>query len=205
MRKICGFVLAMIALTATVAGAQNLLQGDMVVAASTADLFRLEYREEAPGGNFADGNTVSSSGFYSSLNGYLGYFVTNGFEVGPDVLFEHRRTRTGDLLDTWTNLTLGLQVGYFRPTTSNLVPYARLGTAFVSSTFSGAGAGGDGGESGFSLTPRAGVLYFLADQIAINLNSYLKYSRVAEVAPATDEPEARQFDIGAELGLLLKL
>jgi hypothetical protein len=189
-------------LVSGLAVAQNTSRGDVIIGGSTADLFNYVQREEAPGGDFDGETALSVNTVYVGFNTYAGFFIRDGFEIGPEAIFEFRRETAAGIVDMSTDLALGAQLGYFGQRDTKTIPYFRLAMAFVSTTFET--NGNDAGETGFSITPRAGLVYFLADEVGINFNGYVNYLRAIDVDPDQDL-EAREFDIGVEIGLVLTL
>jgi hypothetical protein len=201
MKRVLVIVATIAMLVAVGAGAQNIQEGDIIIGGSSADLFNFSHREEAPGGNF-DELSISVDTVFIRLNTYAGFFLSDGFEIGPEVILEYRREKSAALVDSDTDLGLGAQFGYFHDTGGPVVPYFRFAGAFISTTFER--NGNDSGETGYSITPRAGIIYFLTEEAGINVNAYFNYLRAVDVDPDLDL-EAREIEFGLELGVTLAL
>jgi hypothetical protein len=182
--------------------AQNTAQGDIMIGVSTSDIFSYAYREEAPGGDFDGPNATPLDTINISLASFAGYFIADGWEIGPEVFFEFARENEQGTVDMATDLAVGAQVGYFSPNAEGFVPYGRLNVSFISTTFEF--ANNDRGENGFSVTPRAGFAYFFGDRVGLNLNAYFNYLRAIDIDPDNDF-EAQEFDVGLEIGLVLAI
>jgi len=64
----------------------------------------------------------------AGLDAFVGYFVANGFELGPvvSVTYNHENNRTSGV-DSWSGkYGLGVQTGYYINTKTIVVPHVRL-------------------------------------------------------------------------------
>ncbi len=168
---------------------KKIKKGNMIVGGCFNSNFAigLEIEEQDNGKDDLETNFVRFD-----LEGMFGYFVTNGFEIGPyaginyeravlrdrDAIDDEGEATTVEIINTDTLFDMGLQLGYFFETNTVAVPYIMLGAAYV------AGTGSSNNElsdtkidtAAFSASPKAGVNIFFTNSVALNLGAFFEYT-----------------------------
>lgn len=193
MKKVLIFTLILVfafAMTAFAGKDKNIKAGDILVGGGTDLGFGMGSMTITPDVDDAIDQEHSLMNF--GLNGYAGYFVIDGLELGPTVEFDYsKNTMTwseGDdeVITTTTEWAIGLQVGYFLDLDSIAVPYGMLGFGYAKmGTTADVTEVDDDGDtvettnemdaSAFKIGPKLGVNLFFTNKIALDLGLYMDY------------------------------
>jgi hypothetical protein len=116
-----------------------------------------------------------------SASAYGGYFVADGFEVGPwiSLYYDRERNESTDILNTDRGATLGVQVGYFFMPGSRFTPFVALFAGYRLWTWKDTTGGMTTGENSGSYLQaqlHLGMDYLLSDAVALKGGTYFQYS-----------------------------
>ena len=163
------------------ASEKRIKQGDIVVGGAADFGLAMGSQTITP----EEGDDITSSTLGFGLEGWMGYFVIDGLEIGPMLGFgydkltqdEAGQTVDDDLVTTTTSYDIGAQIGYFLDVGSVAVPYGMLRFAYA-----GASMSVDNGDvestsdfTGFLVGPKLGANIFLLNTVALDLGLFLDY------------------------------
>lgn len=166
---------------------KNIKKGDLVVGGGFDSRFGIGLEME----NTDDGD-LETNKIDFGLNGFFGFFVADGFELGPFAGVDYHREvdrdreitdATGDfetyeIIYTETMYDIGLQLGYFFETNTLAVPYLQLFAAYVGGTEAVDNEVDDMNVniSAFRIGPRTGVNFFFTPTVALDLGIFFDYT-----------------------------
>lgn len=115
------------------------------------------------------------------IEAYGGYFLVDGFEVGPWIFLTYDRESndSSGILNTDMEANLGLQVGYFFLMGTRLAPFVELFAAYRLGKSTDTTGGMIVAESTWSTVRaqlRVGVEYLITDSVGLNAGTYLAFS-----------------------------
>lgn len=198
---------------------KKIKKGNMIVGGWFTSHFAigLELEEQQ---NNPDNLETNLVGF--NLNGMFGYFVADGFELGPmlgvdylkaierdrEVTDDQGDTTTVEIIHTNTLFDVGLQMGYFFETNTVTVPYIMVGVAYEGGTGSVNDEITDASmeTTAIKVIPKVGVNFFFTTAIALDLAGYMDYTggiRSYDFGDGSDpvDNDFLELDYGAAIGI----
>lgn len=144
---------------------------------------------------FVDYGSTAWTNF--SAGAYVGYFVADGFEVGPwiSIYYDREQNEYAGTLNTDNGATLGAQVGYFLITGSRVTPFVELFGGYRVWRWADTKYGTVTGESSggyFQSQLHLGVDFLLSDSVGLRGSTYFQY---------TGGPGWSSFDLRVLFGL----
>ena len=133
------------------------------------------------------GDEFKASSTVFALLGYGGYFVMDQLEVGPVLGFGYGKAEVDqDNADTTATMSMwdiGVQAAYIFDLGKNktYAPFAQLALEYMKGSMEyevdvgGASSKTTSELSGWSATPRGGVMFFLHQRFALDLSFFIKY------------------------------
>jgi Outer membrane protein beta-barrel domain len=149
-----------------------------------------------------EGDDVETKTTEFGLNGYMGYFVVDGFEVGPILGINNDKTTVvdggvdGDFVTSTTTYRIGLQVGYFFDLDSIAVPYGMLALGFLggSSSMDNGDTEATSSISGYGFGPKVGANIFFTEAIALDLGLFMDYDSYTQTVDAGGD-DSEEYDL----------
>jgi hypothetical protein len=117
---------------------------------------------------------------YFSIGGHGGYFLADGFELGPWVNFylENASNASADTTSSYRYASIGVQAGYFMATGTRFTPFAQLLAAYRMykdvDTVGGMTISEDSWSAVISQL-RLGLEFMLNDSVGLVAGTYLQY------------------------------
>lgn len=117
---------------------------------------------------------------YFSIGGQGGYFLADGFEIGPWVSFylENASNASADTTSTYSDARIGVQAGYFMVTGTRFIPFVQLLAAYRMYKDVDKDGGVTISESSGSAVIsqlRLGLEFMLNDSVGLVAGTYLQY------------------------------
>lgn len=176
-------------------------KGDWVVGGGLSGSLGIGSYRVRSGDAAAEPNKTVKAG----LNGFAGYFLADGVELGPelDYSFSKETEPDGDS-SALTLYDLGVQGGFFHPLGRSLLLYFRSSLPYraLRSRFELGPITGESIGRGLSLMPRGGANLLVTDHLALNVNLFLLLSALWDRETGERTTTLRY---GVELGLNLFL
>lgn len=134
-----------------------------------------------------DADEIKANTTAFALLGYGGYFVMDGLEVGPVLGFGYGKVEVDqDAADTTGTMSMwdfGVQAAYLfdMGKSKSYAPFAQLALEYMSGKMeyevdvAGVSNKTKSELSGWSATPRGGVMFFLHKRFALDLSVFIKY------------------------------
>lgn len=182
MRKVyrATLVMASLLILAVAAfGQGKIASGNVMIGASLTNggIETGSYAFYNTSGTEVPGSKTNKFDFSVSTN--LGYFLLNGFEVGPAIRVSYRHysdPANSSFYTKYTDFGIGAQAGYFQPI-GGLTLYGAVTALYLSSSTETASGGPSTKTTytGFSLVPEAGLALFLESSVALQVGAYFDY------------------------------
>jgi hypothetical protein len=173
--------------------------GDFMIGAQLSSAVALGNYNQQLGGAEVSGSLTNT--FTFNILGEAGYFILDGLEIGPTIIFSYADyTNAGDpsLFTRTVQIGLGAQAGYFFEIGGTVVPFVE---ATINYLFTHQYAAGTITEySGFTLTPEAGINLFVSDNIALEASLRFSYTNRIRVG-SSPEQSSTSITIGLSLGM----
>jgi hypothetical protein len=152
-----------------------------------------------------EGDSMKVNSTIFDLTGFAGYFAMEGVEIGGimSINYGTAKAKQGDtkINGTMTMWDIGPQAGYYYNPGKNTsyAPFGMLALEYLSagmkSDYTLAGGDkvkNDADISGWSVTPRVGLLFFLNKKIAVDASLFVKY---ISASGSTKDGEKTDIDV----------
>ncbi len=197
---------------AVLAGEKKIQEGTIMVGgASTFGLMFGKHEIEPDGG---DSMEVSTTAF--NLAGYGGYFFMDKAEIGPILGINYAKMEMDeDAIESTGKMTIwdiGVQGAYIWDSgkKEDWAPFAMLALEYLSGKLESEYEIGGGGKlkndaeiSGWSITPRGGIMLFLHKRFAVDASIFIKY---ISASGSTKNGDKADFDLtSTNYGIMIGL
>ncbi len=203
MKRMSLFILILIFVAAgsAFAGDKN-IEAENILVGGAADLgFALGTRTATP----EEGDDIETNTTSFGLSGYMGYFVIDGFELGPILALDNEKityveggANGDDAVSSTTTYDFGLQLGYFFDLGGAAVPYGMLGIAYRggSTSYDNGDTEATADMSGYVIEPKVGANIFFTEAIALDLGLFVEYASYTQTQDSgEDDSEEADFDV----------
>ena len=179
---------------------QNIWPGDLFIGGdiSSSLVWRRSYIDPED-----SGSDIREDEYSATFSGYAGYFITQGVEIGPDLILRYSQRSDNQGNDTIErSARFGAHAGYFHYTGGKWVPFGKL-----VSTYNLTSRINDGNEylaTGLSLIPILGIDLFITASVAVKASAFFDFEYLwweDEFDTGEIKGETMNLNTGISLGL----
>ena len=156
-----------------------------------------------------DGDEVETDVINFNFGAAGGYFVLQGWEIGPVLRYDYERTTDED--DNITGVSdylVGIQTGYYYATPVPVHPFVNLELGYAGRSVNYEPDEGDetsDSAGGFAMRPSLGAAFFFTRAVALTPSLYYQYTSLS----GTDDMSGDEFDydetisrFGLQIGII---